>query len=218
MVNATISPNFVSWLLAGLALALVLGGRKVIQIRRIRKAHAAPISMLPSGGDVKVSGWACSPVIVCPVINVPCVAWHIVVEEISGKDIAHVLHQTSTEAFEVADTTGNILIIPERLSLMMTNDRHQRVRCSAAQLTAVPGFNPAGIYGILKAKIWWISPGDPVFVLGRLDQSSGTAQITSSSVDPVVVTNRSEKALLRRHYITIFGIIIGLLLWLLILL
>jgi hypothetical protein len=183
------------------------------QIIRLRRVPTLPIAALPSSGQVEVIGRAGGNVVRSPISDTVCVLWHVEVQEYRGSGPTGrwrtIRTQTSSQPIELTDDTGHIWVVPTGAELVLGND----LRATRDALhTLSPQFEAAlermGIplrsafrtWRFLRVREQRIVPGEPIFVLGLLEEAAGQLRLCSTQDAPLLLADRSKHEVLRRLY------------------
>ena len=184
--------------------------RQIVQFRRI---PMLPIAALPKSGQVKAMGRAGGSLIRSPILDTPCVLWQLEVQEYrgSGKNGQWVtlLKQASSPPIEIDDGTGRVWAVPSGAELVLDDDlraAHGLFGNMTPQIEAAVerlGVSLRGVLGFrrsLRVRERLIVPGEQIFALGLAEEAAGQLRLCSTHDAPLILSDRSEQALLRRLY------------------
>ena len=207
----------------GVVLGLVWSYSIIMNIFRIRRTPTGSTNSLPEAGQVELVGHANEAVTQSPISKAPCVIYETMVEEqrSSGKH-SHwdtVYHEKSTQVFEITDEYGKIKVAPEDASLVL----HDDVKSSSNLFSNFDsgtesalnrlGIATTGLFGLknsLRVTERYIAAGDLIYVLGPIAINGNQKIISSGSGGSILISDRSEKALLNALYLKIILRILGI--------
>jgi hypothetical protein len=204
-----------------LAVAVAAGAaarRAYARIRRIRRLPTVPVGSLPAEGPAEVSGRAAGATQPSLITKTPCVFWQAEVEELRkrGKNSTWVtiLKRQSDTLFQVEDGTGHVSVLPANAELVLADDVTDRQGFlndfDAVSQDALErlGIRTEGLFGAnrsLRVRERYLKPGDRVFVLGFVERMNGEPILGSVSGEPLILTDRSEGALLAKYWLEAVG-------------
>jgi hypothetical protein len=198
-------------IIAGITIVVILVGlflsRDVIQkIIRIRKTPTYWISALPDAGFVEVSGKAGGNLLKSPLNHTDCVYWSVEVKEERGsgknRHWETVYQDASNGSFEVCDETGSTYIFPESATLELNIEPVLMDDLDAAKML---GLETKGFLGFKKkfdVHESIVKSGQEVYILGEVFKDNGQ-KVIQMSEGPMVISNRSERALLNGYYLRV---------------
>lgn len=182
------------------------------EIIRIQGTPTDQISALPMEGQVEVVGKTNHQTIHSLLTQKACVLWQIVVQEhtITGRNSHWVTTytETSMEPFEVTDGTGKIQILPAGSYLLMRDKRKSSSLLAASDpkikdLMRRIGIETSDNFGInkmLRVYEHIIEPEEEIYILGEIKYENGVKSITAEDRTPQIISDRSQRELLRTLY------------------
>jgi hypothetical protein len=187
--------------------------KPLARIIRIRRVPTLPIAALPTTGQVEVVGRAAGRVVLSPISDTPCVLWQVEVQEYRGSGKSGrwvtILKQTSGPPVEIDDGTGRIWAVPAGAELVLDDDL-QATRglfgTMTPQIEAAlerMGIPLRGVFGVrraLRVRERLIAPGEQIFALGLAEEAAGQLRLCSTQDAPLILADRSERALLNSLY------------------
>jgi hypothetical protein len=187
--------------------------KPLAQIIRIRRVPTLPIATLPTTGQVEVVGRAGGRVVPSPISDTPCVLWQVEVQEYrgSGKNgrWVTILKQISGPPVEIDDGTGRIWAVPAGAELVLDDDL-QATRGlfgtmtpqieAALERMGIPLRGVFGVRRVLRVRERLIAPGEQIFALGLAEEAAGQLRLCSTQDAPLILADRSERALLNSLY------------------
>jgi hypothetical protein len=211
--------------LIGLALLVGLAAayQRIQRILRIRRTPTCMINALPYDGEVEIAGTVGVPVSQSPITRTECAYWQVEVKEERSSGKSRTWHtifkQSSDVVFQVQDGTGYVSVLPTDAVLVLNDDFQKSSgflnALDAETLAAVQrlGVETTGFLGLkksLKVTEKVIVPGDSIYVLGQVDTGSGTKVIQAAGRNSLIISDRSEQALLSGLYLEVALMILGL--------
>ena len=207
-------------LLALIGLAVLVGLAAAVpriqRILRIRRTPTCTINALPYEGEVEISGTVGAPVSQSPITRTECAYWQVEVKEerSSGKSRTwHTIFKQSSDAvFQVQDGTGSAGVLPNDAVLVLNDDFQKSSgflnALDAETLAAIQrlGVETTGFLGFkksLKVTEKVIVPGDTIYVLGQVDTGSGAKVLQAAGRNSLIISDRSEQALLSGLYLEV---------------
>jgi hypothetical protein len=183
------------------------------QIIRLRRQPTLPIGTLPHSGQVEVVGRASGSTMLSPISDTACVLWLVEVQEYrsSGKS-GHwvtILKRTSSQPIEIADGSGRVWAVPSGAELVLNDDlraAHGLLGNMTPQIEAAVerlGVGLRGVLGLARSLRVYerlIRPGEQIFALSLADEAAGQLRLCSTHDAPLILSDRSEQALLRALY------------------
>jgi len=201
--------------LVGGLIGLGLSYSTIKEIMRIYRTPTDPISALPLGGQVEVSGTAQSEFddVRSPVTQTVCVLWRTEILEHhhsgrSGYD-EQIFLDTSSHPFEVDDGTGQIKVFPSDADLILSDDLDRgsgmwdpldTETAAALERMGISTTNDMGYKRYLKVHEHYVKSGEPIYVLGELKDQSGNRTITSDQDAPLIISDHSQQGTLDALY------------------
>jgi hypothetical protein len=162
---------------------------------------------------VEVIGRAGGGVLPSPISETPCVLWHVEVQEYrgSGKNgrWVTILKQTSGPPVEIDDGTGRIWAVPAGAKLILDDDLRAARGLFGTMTPQIEaalermGIPLSGVFGVqraLRVRERLIAPGEQIFALGLAEEAAGQLRLCSTQDAPLILADRSERALLSSLY------------------
>lgn len=207
----------VAMVLVGLLVGLILSYSSIKKIIRIYRTPTEYVGALPLAGPVEVVGKAKGNSAKSLLKRTSCSLWQVIIEERKTvfrrfwfhSEWVTIYNQISNEPFELSDETGSIWVFPAKAQLIL----YDGLRRSNNYLHPLPrriknaiqdlGILATDMYGLerpLRVYERLIKPGDEVYVLGELKYEKGSKRIEDEADFPLLISDRSEKEVLRTLY------------------
>jgi hypothetical protein len=186
----------------------ILYSLPVIQeIIRIRRTPTSYLSELQPDEQVEVTGKAESDkTLLSPLTKTPCVWYQASVEKLerAGRDGVNVEHSISiyndksTEPFFITDETGKIQVLPDDARYTLNTELDSldpEVSKALKELgVRIPSLTQVSVFE------WIIKPDEQIYVQGKIKYENGMKSFASAEGNPLIISDRSERALLGEHY------------------
>ena len=207
----------------GALIGALFSFRQIQEILRISRTPTTSISLLPPSGEVEVAGQV-QPInlVRSPISQTECVLWDVEIKEKRGggknSRWVTIFRQTSTEEFVVQDDTGAVGVNPAGSNLYLEDDMDESAgflsSLSSETLAALEalGVETKGFLGFdktLKVKERRLAQGDQIYVLGEVLAETAQRTLGSSASKTLLLSDRSEKALLSMLYFQVAVPLIG---------
>jgi len=187
--------------------------KPLTQIIRLRRQPTLPIGAVPHRGQVEVVGRASGNVVLSPISDTPCVLWQAEVQEYRGSGKSGhwvtILKRTSSQPIEIADGTGCVWAVPSGAELVLGDDLRAGYGLfgtmtpqieAAVERMGVPLRGMLGFKRRLRVRERRIVPGEQIFALGLAEEAAGELRLCSTHDAPLILSDRSEQALLTALY------------------
>jgi len=190
---------------------LLLSSASIRKLISILRTPTEIIGALPNEGLVEIAGKVGGKIINSPITQSACVLWQIEVEERrrSGKGGTHwstIYKKLSEESFEVSDGTGRIQVLPDPKSELILNsdvlasntsyEYDSRIQSALENL----GIKTTGFLGFnrtLRVNERVIETGEQVYIHGHVNYDNGIKTIVTGRGAPLIISDQSEKSVLR---------------------
>lgn len=182
----------------------------IIKIVRIKFTQTSQIGALPSEGQVEIIGKAEDKTINSPVAKKACVWWRIEVEKRGymrdvGTYWSTIYTETSTEPFYVNDSTGRVMILPDKnIDVILNSGRGRSFEnglrkwhiSHSTKILDEFGIKPTNFLGMkrkLRVIETVIEPGEQLYVLGKVKFENGVKRIGSKFGAPLIIGFNSQE-------------------------
>ena len=216
--------------LFALLVGFILSYSDIKEVIRIRRTPIRVISALSAEGQVEVVGNAeCENTLTSPLSRKSCVFWQIQVQNNAGVDIRGnwkwqtIYESTTSESFYVNDGTGKIKVLPANAKLLLQDELLQqstifnsldpKIEVALKEL----GIDTSSPLNLTSHRVYerLIEPGEHIYVIGKIKYENEVKVIASGNDNPLIISDRSERELLKPYYLRIAinflaGIIAGM--------
>jgi len=184
------------------------------EIIRIRRTPTSYISALQPDEQVEVTGKAESDkTLLSPLTKTPCVWYQASVQEPKGGGRnsqgywASIYNDKSIEPFYIKDETGKIKVLPDNArytlwtevntsqNVWLVDSIDPKIKKALSELGV-----PVSRLTELQVYEWIIKPDEQIYVQGKIKYENGIKFFALEEGNPLIISDKSERALLGEHY------------------
>jgi hypothetical protein len=196
-----------------LFIAFIPSWGTIREIVMIKRTPTSSIGSLPSDGQVEIIGKSPYNITRSLLTHSDCVLWQVEILE-SQAPSRHpkspvVFSRISEQPFEIRDGTGIIQVDPNGAKVVlrdkfqkessMLNPLNPHIRRMVREL-GIKTETGLGLNRVLQIYERVIRKEKPIYILGHVGIRGGHRMITSKAGSPMVISDRSERALLSTFY------------------